>query len=1401
VKCHNKTTCVLLFRVKIGITESTMKLNKEQKEAVEYKEGPLLIIAGAGTGKTTVITERIRHLLLEKNLKPSEILALTFTEKASREMEERVDVALPYGYTQMWISTFHSFCERILRAEALNIGLDPRYKLMTEAETIQFIRSNLFKFDLNYFRPLGNPTKFVSGMMQHFSRLQDEDITPNQYLDWVNSKLKTQNSKLPEEEKIENDKWKEMANAYKKYEELKIKEGVMDYGDLIVKTLQLFRERPNILANYQKQFKHVLVDEFQDTNVAQYELLKLLAPPINNGNLTVVGDDSQCLPPSAKITTSDGDKKIKDIHVGNKVLTAVGKGHTSLSRVTRVFKRVRKVKMLTFRTEDGKTLKVTNNHKLFSFLPAFYVSKDWHFVYLMHQENLGWRIGVTNNLPARLRIEHHADDIFALGSYKTDQEARFFESYLSAKYGLPTIPFLPRPRQAISGKWLTRLFKDINTSKNAQILAKDFGLELDSPVFAVDGVTRGVSKRVKVNLMMCQRNYRSKTHKNGFVRNPGVLHSVYLETSSKKVIDLLEKAGYMLQKAKKGKRFRMATANLAEAWNLAEKLSKITGGIIDKKFSVGRYNYQHLPARVVPASHVFPGMYLPVLVDKYVEYKMVVSRNEKVETIQTYDLEVEKTHNFIADGIVVHNSVYKFRGAAVSNILYFKKDYAKTKTVVLTKNYRSTQTILDSAYRLIQHNNPDTLESQLGIDKNLESVTNSEGEDIAFFHRDRVENEAEAIVKEIISLTTKNKKLSEPEALLRTQRFSEPEVKSQGQRTRYEYNDIAILIRANDHSEPFIRAFQRHSVPYQFLGPGRLFRQPEIVDLISYLKVLTDLDDSLSFYRLLSLDYFDISAKDIIRISSYAKRYNMSLFEAAEKIDDSTTGHSTVSSDRIGSGQGIFVSEDTKEKIAKLLKIINKYINLLKKETAGQLLYNFLEDTGLLQKFLNPDNPEAQKRAQNISKFFDKLKTYEVEHEDARVPLVVDWIELSSELGESPLAANFDWSASNAVNILTVHSSKGLEFPVVFLVNLVSQRFPTIERREQIPIPDELIKEVLPQGDYHLEEERRLFYVGMTRAKERLYFAGADYYGEGKREKKLSPFVFEALGDKVVASEQTVVSGEQLSFLDYKIPDHKILITNHESPTTDLHIDFLSFSQIDAFRICPLHYKLRYIYNVPTPPSASLSFGTSIHLTMKNFYERVKAGSKPTEKLLFGILAEYWVKEGFTSKDQEKKLVEKGKKYLSGYLEKEFNSNIIPTLLEQRFILPLPSRENERPLKIGGVMDRVDILPHRLMEIVDYKTGAVPLMRAVDKNLQLTFYAMAATSIKEEPFNRNPEELKLSLYFFENQEKITSKRTKEQLNLAVDEIYKVRHEIEESDFTCSKNFLCDKCEYSLFCRV
>jgi len=153
-------------------------LNLEQKQAITHKNGPLLIVAGAGTGKTRVITDRIAYLILSKSAKSSEILALTFTEKAANEMLERVDTAMPLGYEEIWISTFHSFCDRILREEGLAIGLNTAYKILSQIEQWHFIRKNFFRFSLEYYRPLSNPTQFIHALLSLFNRAKDNDVTP-----------------------------------------------------------------------------------------------------------------------------------------------------------------------------------------------------------------------------------------------------------------------------------------------------------------------------------------------------------------------------------------------------------------------------------------------------------------------------------------------------------------------------------------------------------------------------------------------------------------------------------------------------------------------------------------------------------------------------------------------------------------------------------------------------------------------------------------------------------------------------------------------------------------------------------------------------------------------------------------------------------------------------------------------------------------------------------------------------------------------------------------------------------------------------------------------------------------------------------------------------------------------
>ncbi len=265
-------------------------LNHQQKEAVIHGTGPLLIVAGAGTGKTTVITKRIAHLISQKKAKPEEILAVTFTDKAAGEMEERVDRLLPYGYIDLWISTFHSFCERVLRDHALDIGLSTNFKLLDPTAAWLLIRQKLEEFNLDYYRPLGNQTRFIHALINHFSRCKDQGIYPQEYLEYADS-LKTNLTDLKEDP--ETERLKEVAIAYHVYQRLLLESNSLDFGDLINYCLKLFQKRPLVLDRFRNKFKYILVDEFQDTNWAQYELVKILASPDNN--LTVSADDDQSI--------------------------------------------------------------------------------------------------------------------------------------------------------------------------------------------------------------------------------------------------------------------------------------------------------------------------------------------------------------------------------------------------------------------------------------------------------------------------------------------------------------------------------------------------------------------------------------------------------------------------------------------------------------------------------------------------------------------------------------------------------------------------------------------------------------------------------------------------------------------------------------------------------------------------------------------------------------------------------------------------------------------------------------------------------------------------------------------------------------------------------------------------
>src|ERR1700730_12311529 len=265
-------------------------LNLPQAAAVTHETGPRLIIAGAGTGKTTVITRRIAYLIATRRARPAEVLALTFTDKAAAEMEERVDTLVPYGYADVHISTFHAFGDRLIKENALELGLTPDFRVLTRAEQVIFMRDHLFEIPLTHFPPLADPTRHIHAMITLFSRLKDEDEGSDEYLAHAEKLLAAADDDAA---RLEAEEHVELARTFAQYQTLMARLGQIDFGDQIVEVLRLLRTRAHVLRRCQERYRFILVDEFQDTNYAQFEVVKLLAA--KHRNVTVVGDDDQAI--------------------------------------------------------------------------------------------------------------------------------------------------------------------------------------------------------------------------------------------------------------------------------------------------------------------------------------------------------------------------------------------------------------------------------------------------------------------------------------------------------------------------------------------------------------------------------------------------------------------------------------------------------------------------------------------------------------------------------------------------------------------------------------------------------------------------------------------------------------------------------------------------------------------------------------------------------------------------------------------------------------------------------------------------------------------------------------------------------------------------------------------------
>jgi DNA helicase-2/ATP-dependent DNA helicase PcrA len=957
-------------------------LNAGQKKAVTHGGGPLLIIAGAGTGKTKVITHRIAYLVAAKLARPEEILAVTFTEKAANEMEERVDRLIPYSYSFVEISTFNSFGERVLRDYALDLGYPPDFRLLDDVAQAIFFRANLFQLPLRYYRPLSSPTRHIQELLDVIRRLKQEDISPEEYLAYAEGLTRAAESRAGKKDKARKEralKHREVAEVYRAYDDLLRKEGKIDFEDQVRLVLRLFRERPSVLREFQDKYKYILVDEFQDTNFVQFEVLKHLAR--RHKNLTVVGDDDQ--------------------------------------------------------------------------------------------------------------------------------------------------------------------------------------------------------------------------------------------------------------------------------------------------------------------------------------------------------------------------SIFRFRGASLSNILGFKRHYRGAEKIVLTTNYRSVQPILDSAYRLIRHNDPNRLEFRSRVDKRLVATTGTAGKSIHHLQLDTLSHEADRVAELI------REKLSEGAGL----------------------GDIAVLVRRNADADPFLRALNANQIPFRFSGSRGLYAQEEIKNVVSFIRSLANFEDGRSLFFLANSEIYGADIHDLTVIANYADKRNLALHAVFRRLAEETLV--------------LEISAETAGRVKRIHEDLEFFLGLSQAKNAGQVVYAFLEKTGYLKRLVEAATLEAELKIKNLRLFFEKIRSFSDVVEDDSLRSFAGHLDLLLEVGDNPATAEAELE-EDAVSVLTVHKAKGLEFDVVFMASLIADRFPGRARRERIPVPDEILKEELPLQASAVQEERRLFYVAMTRAKRHLYLTWARDYGL-RRLKKVSPFVLEAL-DIPELPDEVERSSALEEIRRFAAGPAGGLVRPEPRVRDNLT---LSYFKVEDYLVCPLKYRFRHDWKIPSPPHHTIVFGRVLHQVIHSYLKEKLAGRPVTRARLIKDYERLWINEGFLSREHEELRKKAGRLALERFYRREEAAGQPPAYLEKSF------KWQADKIRFTGRWDRIDIRDGGAV-IIDFKATEVRDQKEADKraaeSLQLDLYALSFIKTQPEPL------LETRLHFLESDIVGRAAKGEGELDRAWDRIREAEAGLRARNFEARPDWhSCSYCEFRTIC--
>jgi DNA helicase II / ATP-dependent DNA helicase PcrA len=697
-------------------------------------------------------------------------------------------------------------------------------------------------------------------------------------------------------------------------------------------------------------------------------------------------------------------------------------------------------------------------------------------------------------------------------------------------------------------------------------------------------------------------------------------------------------------------------------------------------------------------------------------------------------------------------AIYRFRGASFGSFKLFLERFAGWKTgqdstpfrVTLTENYRSTPNILRVATQVIAQN-----EVSADFPNKVLSPTVAEGERIRVVELANEDDEAIWVANE----------------LERLHRAGTP------------WRDFAVLYRQHAHRDRLVEELSRRTIPF-VISRLSILEHPLVRDVLAYLRLIAKPYDDIACARVLAAPAWHLEPADLVRLAERTrKKRGTSLYDALQ------------------SPQSELPFNPSAATLAELLEFAAAQRKSLRRRTAREIL-------AVLIEWLEIPQLATVRDRRYVTQLVQFLKEWEPKSDTRSLPEFLEYLDYFEQAGG--VVCLDDDPPGDAVQLMTVHGAKGLEFPQVFLVRVNHGQFPPRERLPLFEFPLKLMKEELPAGQFHIQEERRLFYVALTRAKRKLTITTLT-----EKKGKVPTFIEDILMDPAVkrrdvlqiapkvrpqGEEPNAASASNSKVLPFPSLSQRPRIfskiadwaeTFHPPSPEPLK---LSASAVDNYRKCPQQFLFSRLWSLKEGPQATLTFGSVMHTTIKRFVDQLRKGVRLPFDEVARIFETEWSSAGFEDDYQEGEYKKDGMEQL-----RAFHTGLLltaPDVLEQEKSFELPLENN---VIINGRIDQINSLGGTDVEIVDFKTGKARNTADARRDLQLSIYAIAAKEILE----LNP--VRLVFHYLQNNEIQVTTRTTKQLDEAQKIIQEAAADIRAREFSPKPGYACRTCAYEPIC--